>query len=744
MLAYLDDILEPEDADDINKKISESDFATSLVHRTRDCVQRVRLGTPTLEGKGLAADANTVAEYLDNTLESERVPEFEKVCLESDVHLAEVASCHQILTLVLGEPADLQAVNRDRMYEVITRADQSEVKVSEQAKPQPVHRTPSPAETPDVISVRRRPEVPDYLRESARSRRRWPLVSTIAIVAVVTLLILLVAGPPELREQIAKWTGRGAAPAQPAPLQPNGSTSLLGDDVEDEASSVTSGDEGQLSQPTVGEGGGEVERKEPMPSTGILPPRLDEIEPTDNGSEGASVPAPTPEDKPIDNVPEEPIVPIVGDTETTEPAEASPAASAETPTDQAEPAEAVNPLRSATSTPLDIAEGAGAEIGRYLSEREVAVHFDRDAGTWRRLAPKTVIAAGDRVLTLPAFRPEFALTGDTNIQAAGPTLLTFEGLDENRIPVVTIEYGRLSMFTVGRAGDQVHLRFGERDVIVTFGDAQSTLALEVVGLSTPGVDPEAGSSELAVDLYATSGRIQLSEAGKDSVVKAPEHVSLIDHQASNVPAGQLPDWATRKVTNALDEKAIPVLESALTLDRVSLTLKELSTHRRSEVRGLAIRSGGYLGDFDACVAALADDDLPNISWSGLIESLKAALARGPKTAALVRETFEKQRGEDANMLYRMLWGYTAEQLKAGEAAKLVEGLGSDSLDVRRLSFWNLRNITGGKLFSYQPENTAAKRKTPITKWRELLNDGKIVPLPAQPALGKAASLRSAP
>jgi hypothetical protein len=115
LLAYLDDTLDPAEIKRIGQKVAESETARELIARIKSVTRRRRLTTPPLSGTADKFDANTVAEYLDNTLPPEKVEEIEEICLESDVHLAEIAACHQILTLVLGEPALVPPSAKRRM-----------------------------------------------------------------------------------------------------------------------------------------------------------------------------------------------------------------------------------------------------------------------------------------------------------------------------------------------------------------------------------------------------------------------------------------------------------------------------------------------------------------------------------------------------------------------------------------------------------------------------------------------------
>src|SRR5437016_4124934 len=104
LLAYLDDTLEPSQAREIGQKVAESHVAQELIERLKKVTRRRGLTVPPAAGPD-KVEANIVSEYLDNDLPADKVAEVEEQALGSDVVLAEIAACHQILALVLGEPA---------------------------------------------------------------------------------------------------------------------------------------------------------------------------------------------------------------------------------------------------------------------------------------------------------------------------------------------------------------------------------------------------------------------------------------------------------------------------------------------------------------------------------------------------------------------------------------------------------------------------------------------------------------
>jgi len=97
LLGWLDGVLPPEDHAVIGERVSGSRIATGFVGRIRDLVARPDVGAPVRGGRSITDDPNHVAEYLDNALASAHLVDFERVCVESETHLAEVAACHRML-----------------------------------------------------------------------------------------------------------------------------------------------------------------------------------------------------------------------------------------------------------------------------------------------------------------------------------------------------------------------------------------------------------------------------------------------------------------------------------------------------------------------------------------------------------------------------------------------------------------------------------------------------------------------
>lgn len=116
ILAYLDDALEPAQAKQVGERISESTQAQELIERIKQVTRKRRLTTPPETAK---IDPNTIAEFLDGSLSPEQQAELEQICIASDVHLAEVAACHQILSNAKGDAGIVPPTAKQRMVRLL-------------------------------------------------------------------------------------------------------------------------------------------------------------------------------------------------------------------------------------------------------------------------------------------------------------------------------------------------------------------------------------------------------------------------------------------------------------------------------------------------------------------------------------------------------------------------------------------------------------------------------------------------
>ncbi|MBI2479140.1 MAG: hypothetical protein HYV60_11055 [Planctomycetia bacterium] len=575
MLAYLDDVLDPADAQELEHKIEESSFASGLVHRVRDSMRRMRLGAPKLEGRGLGLDPNTVADYLDSTLAPERVPEFEKVCLESDVHLAEVASCHQILTLVLGEPAQVDAAMRERIYR-IGHADIHHHKAAAQASGNgsASAATRSGAGTPHAG--------PAAAVSPAKSQRPSHLsAKSLAVTVLLGFLVAVVAlqavGVDKLRGWIGLSSPREVAVSQSPTLPDVAEPEISIPSKSEPASHAASGPDA-LPRP-------ETASPEP-PSIDVPRPAASAESATDSRpTVAAEATSPVGPEVTTDSAASVVARPSVEGGET--PPRGEVAAPAEIPAgpiaDMKKPA-AGDAAEVASADPT-----RPAPVGRYISEEQVLARFDSAAGDWFRMAPDAALLTGQRIVSLPTYRPVLLLSANFKVTLAGESHLQF-GQTKEAAPLLKIDSGRAIIVPLDGPEAAIQLETAGRSASVLFADTDSVLAVDVMKYLPPGQHPELEPAIGVIQVFALSGHIAWKQEGAEELVVSAGQVLTIEGDGAPAlfESGELPAWVVGKDLADIDRLASIELRLDLATDRFvrSIRLIRLSMPSMAPASGL--------------------------------------------------------------------------------------------------------------------------------------------------------------
>jgi hypothetical protein len=707
LLAYLDDTLEPAEIKRIGQKVAESETARELIARIKSVTRRRRLTTPPLTGSADKFDPNTVAEYLDNTLSPEQVEEIERICLESDVHLAEIAACHQILTLVLGEPALVPPSAKRRM-----------VALAGEGRPSGIRKKlPAAAAARDLED---RGEDDALLLGLPALRRggsglRWliPIAGCIllAMLAFTVYKIYTTLPGDDYAQRRRERPGGGAPVAantdKTSPPKQNG----------------------------------QVEQPEPKDGK------------TNGGKNGKANGEPNKDGKPLEkpgDVPAkvEPVKPGAGSTK-------APLWSAAPPSDKRQ---ALGKLVRNDAWQDLVMQSAGTD-GRW---RRLAAAPPND----RFNTGDTLVSLpGFRSELALDSGVHLILWGNVEEQLKGPILesaitpyATEPDKDGGRSDLdFTLDRGRV--WIVNKKKDDqpayVRLRFHKEIWDLTLQPG-TEVGMELVGREI-GLKPTQAEEEPGAVLWLVVKKGNLSV--RDDLREFPPMTAPAQFTWTNtrgpapgpeaLPQQQWPPYWEQPVQISRGVASGPEMDRALTALRNRLTDNRPTGAMLTETIDLAEGPAGriltvlcfgaideieYLADF------LGNERYPEVR-DGAVEALRQWLGRGVGQRERFRKVLDGKytKSEADTILYFLRMPGAEDQRERDTYAIPIDQLNNDKLAIRHLAWWHLLRMANREMrenkLAFDPAGPPELRELVQKKWRRLYDDGKLPPDPArgQPA-----------
>ncbi len=756
LLAYIDGVLDDQESQQVAAMLAQSEPARGLVERIKQVTAHPDRPAPPVTGPNAKKhDPNRVSEYLDRVLPADKVEEFEKFILHSPVELAEISGVHHSLKLILGGPPDWLPSDRERLYGLT-----AESKPDQQAgvAPTPAFESAPSSETgvtimgggkldPDAAeksaaevlgisaqeqlqpsepalaqtdgqgsatSPREKPEIPTWLQDSGSPSvlRYWPVVAVLAVVITLAFGVWFNSGPsgqPQIAENQDqnKPTEEQGSQEQGADERstPNGAPN----------GTPNAGDSQQQATTQPGPQG-------TTPPQGTVPPNGVTTSP--NGTTTPPAAGGTP------------VTAGQGDSQTS-------AGDTQSTTETQTPSRDPMPLIPLTTGSSDrqkppVQAPRSVQVGDYVSPDSVLLHPAEARPSqpgngetiWQRLAPRAVLFNADRLVALDSFRPELKLLGDVGVEMLGGTIAELMAPQEDttgtEVYGLRVIDGRL-VLTAMKADAKVRIETLDGEFLLTMPEVGSRVGLEIHPLRPDGNDPvEQPAKKTRGSFYLSRGLATWETKGASlEIPKAPSQGTLTPLVETGA---EVPSWVEKSDVAPIYERAANSVASDLqTSDPAVLRLRELNSRPRVETRMLALRSLATVDAFEPVVRALGDNELDRWFYSDdLVNALRAALDRGPETAAQVKSAFQKVHGEGpGELLYRMLWGYTNVQLDRGDAARLVGTLDHPDLTHRVLAFWNLRHITDDQTYRYSVNLQPNERTRAVARWKQALDKNEI-------------------
>lgn len=742
LLAYLDDTLEPAKAREIGQKVSESDQAHELIERIRTVMRRRRLIANAADPDATDLDANDVAEYIDNVLDPEKLGALEQACIDSDMNLAEVASVHQILTLVLGKPAEVSDECRARMYALIGTKGGKPSQRTPVGPRSSKRRAKKQAALADSQAIPL--PVPPYADGLPPAKKLGSIVTVIGLTIALFVVIWWMIQPTSVREPLtAKVDAKApAANAMPPELVPAPAAAVEGERKD-----------AMVAKPT--EAADSVE--DPAPVEAVTPPSESEGEPsapavTDSGTTETGPTATT--------APESgPAAPVEGEQETDvaseTPVPSVPSTTAETPAESEVPSEMPMdetveppPAPAPENDPANVVAsrtptGPAAEktddlpltpdleglvpIATYASPDGLLLKY-ADGKLLRMKKDEDFVFEGDEIINPEGYRSLLVLPSKDVVELVDQTRWIARPAKGSGTSFSMPE-GKFVYRPAGRSAD-LQLGVGDREYHMKIQGDKPLFGGEIRTSNPATIDKPDQKLTRELILYVIRGELEVADGIQRYQLAAGNELFLGagDTKPLAEPTDLPPSWivsseATEAKSSAKLAERIPYKT------RIEMTLREEAINAERSVRRLAILAMAATGDVDGLVSTLVQPNLSDAREVAIV-GLRRMIGQDPSLLPALQGALVRAIGPaNAPLATDLILGFSNKaQAEQKTYANLIDLLDSEQLVLRELAFFNLMDLTGSRTnYNYASDAPISRRRAAIANWRRWLESERSFP-----------------
>ena len=451
---------------------------------------------------------------------------------------------------------------------------------------------------------------------------------------------------------------------------------------------------------------------------------------------------PTPDDQPPEPMPE----PGADDTPPvpqTDPPETDPFATADTPGSDA-------PADPADGSATDTNATSPASARLLTDDSILIVRHDEQPWRWWN-EPDTVVPAESTLICPPFERIRLMAPGNVEVTLVGPTRVRIERREDGQ-PTWRVESGRLRL-TATAPDAMLRLAVPLGHYRCEFPDAKTEVAVEVTFDRDPGLDPRVPENREPIVAATGIGGVavwsespvwseSLARSGTASTTdpdQAGEAWTLDpgwqwhrrgDAEATRSEADPVPLWADAdpEDLSLIETNARDGLRELIGNEpSFEMSLREAIAFRRVEVGALAARTLLLIGMPDVYFGGdgVLNQDRHRNHWTEHVDALRRAVDRDAEAAAEVDAAIERMASAERDTLFRLLIGFTQQDLKSGADEALVAMLDSPSMAIRVLAIETLRQITGTSLYYKAWESNPTRRDSDVKRWQVRLRRDMI-------------------